>query len=78
MSKQASTDDMSPKMGAEDGLLGAKMAPENQSEAAKQGVSLPDINQKMQGMASSRSDPALNLANFSNEQISAPAVPNHL
>lgn len=69
---------MSPKMGGEDGLMAAKMATENQSEATKQGVSLPDINQKVQGMAGSRSDPALNLANFSNKQISAPAVADHL
>lgn len=67
MSKQASADNMSPKASGDEGLLSAKMAAENQSEAAKQGVNLPDINQKMQGLAGSRSDPALNLPNFSSE-----------
>ena len=44
MSKQNSTDDISPKMEGEEGLLGGTLAQENQSEAANPNLSLPDIN----------------------------------
>jgi len=67
MSKQGSTDIISPKAAEDDGLLNSNMVQENQSEAPKQGVNLPDITQKMQSMAASRSDPALNLPGFQNE-----------